>query len=315
MDSVLRKQIEAQKWFHAIDFGEFSVPSYRYPAGRPNNLLLPAFQFFTEISLPGMRCLDMGTFDGLAAFVLDRMGAGRIEATCQHDRRQFRLAKDALKADRVVYHPKVEIEDLIDRFGEGSFDLVLVSLALHYLMLPQEGLFICRRLLKRNGLFVLAAGVFSNPQPALFLNTELENPVGGIPTTWIPSDVALEGMLRLASFDPIARIDISRPNTPMKRMYTTIVSRAVSPADVRGRSEKLVAIHSTEKSTGRISFPALSRPDWPVSPIKYSGPEGHRMLDINTHISKTPLQPRWTPPSAAAGASAASQELVGEFGS
>lgn len=311
MDFKLRKQIEAQKWFHALDFGDFTVPSYRYPAPtRPNNLLLPVFQFFSEISLPGMRCLDMGTFDGMAAFVLDRMGAGRIEATCQHDRKQFRLAHEALKADRVVYHPKVEAEDLIDRFGEGSFDMVLVSLALHYFMLPQEGLFICRRLLKRNGLFVLAAGVFQNRLPVMFLNTEVEHPVGGIPTTWIPSDTGLEGMLRLACFDQLARIDIARPRTPMNRMYTTIVSKAVSPDDVRGRSQKLVSIHDTDKTTGRVSFPAFKRADWPVSSISYNGPPGRRQLDISTHVDNTPLQPRWTRPVAVR----AQQIPDGEFG-
>ncbi len=318
INPALRKRIEAQKWFHAIDFGEFSVPSFvARPGVPPNGHLYPAFQFFSEMSLAEHRCLDMGTFDGLTAFVLDRMGAGRVDATCQHDLKRFRLAKEALQADRVVYHPQTQIEELIDRFGEGSFDLVVLTVALHHLMLPQEGLFICRRLLKRNGLFVPEAGVFADPEPVVYLNPELEHPIYGCPTVWIPSATGLEGMLRLAGFDQLARIDLGVPKehvTDKTSIRMTTLNRAVRPADIRGRSEKLADIQEKAKWTGRIDYRALSADEWPESSISYTGPEGQRSLDVQKHITEAPLQPRWSPPESLATASSQPASVGSEPG-
>jgi 2-polyprenyl-3-methyl-5-hydroxy-6-metoxy-1,4-benzoquinol methylase len=190
VSAELRAQIEAWKsWFHAIDFGDFSVSSFvGSQDDPPNSHLYPVFRFLSEISVSGMRCMDMGTFDGLTAFVLHRMGAARIDATCQYNLTRFKLAKKGLNANRVIYHPGTQLEDLLEKFGEAAFDLIVVSLALHHLTSPEEALITCRRLLKQSGLFVLQAIAFKDDAPALFLNTELDVPVSGIPTIWIPTE-------------------------------------------------------------------------------------------------------------------------------
>lgn len=303
IDAELRAKLEAEKWFHAINFGDFSVQSSIYPPDRPPNChLFPAFRLFSEISLEGHRCLDMGTFDGMTAFVLDQMGARQIDATCQYDLRRFRLAHEALAADRVIYHPKVQLEDLIGRFGEAAFDLVIMSVALHHVMLPLEALFICRQLLRRDGLFLLEAIAFESPEPTVYLNTELSDPVFGPLSIWIPTDAGLDGMLRLSSFDPLTRTDIPVPAESKmggggrQVIRSTILSKAALPANVRGRTAKLKDIHERKPWTGRIDYRALERPDWPESSIRYSGPEGPRPIDVRSFAPATPLQPRWTAP-------------------
>ena len=308
IDPDLRKKIEAERWFHSIDFGEFSVssylPTYGFP---PNRHLFSAFRYLSEISLEGQRCLDIGTFDGLTAFVLDRKGAARVDGTCQYDLPRFRLAREVLGADRVFYHPKTQLEDLMDLFGEAQFDLIVVSATLHQLTLPQECLFICRRLLKRNGLFILEAATFKDPTPALYLNPELDHPVVGNPTVWIPTDSAMKGMLRLASFDPLSCTDVVVGTSGTRiRSRTTILSKAVAPRDVRGRTKGLADIHDKAQFTGRIDYRSLARPDLPESSIRYSGPTGLRPAHAQDEVPDVPLQPRWNPPSTAKGASAES---------
>lgn len=310
MDQQLRKQLESQKWFHAIDFGEFAVPSYIYPSPNvpPNSHLFPTFRFLDEMSLQDMRCLDMGTFDGMTAFVIDRMGAGRVDATCQHDLLRFRLAREALGADRVVYHPGTQIEDLLEKFGEGSFDLVIVSVALHHLLLPLEGLFICRRLLKRNGIFLLEAIAFEGGEPAVHLSSEMADPVFGPHSAWTPTDAALIGMLRLASFEHIARTDLPVSNDRgdihvggggRRVIRTTTLNVAVPPSEVSARSPRLAAIHDEKKWTGRIDYRALSDPEWPSSTIGYKGPAGVRTIDVQKFVPHTPLQPKWATATSA----------------
>jgi SAM-dependent methyltransferase len=209
----------------------------------------------------------------------------------------------ALRPKNVWYHPKVHIEDLIGRFGEASFDLVVVSLALHHLTSPQEGLFICRRLLKHGGLFVLEAGLILGREPGLYLNTALDNPAWGSPTVWIPTDTALEGMLRFSSFQVLARTDANLtrwtpisgdPPRPIAR--STFVCRAVSPREVEARPAKLAEIQDTAQFTGRINFRALSSPRWPRSSIAYAGPRGLWPMDVRTYQPNLPPQPRWVAP-------------------
>lgn len=142
----------------------------------------------------------------MTAFVLDRLGAARVVATCQYDLNRFRLAREALAASRVEYLPQTQLEDMLGHMGGAVFDLVVVSAALHHLTSPQEGLFVARRLLRRNGLFLLEAAVLPGDEPALYLNSELTDPVIGSPTVWLPTIRALEGMLKLASFVPLSRI-------------------------------------------------------------------------------------------------------------
>jgi 2-polyprenyl-3-methyl-5-hydroxy-6-metoxy-1,4-benzoquinol methylase len=284
VDVDLQAQIQAwTNWFHAFDFGDFSVGTEVGPADEPpNSHLYPTFRSLTEISVGGMRCMDLGTYDGLTAFVLNHMGAARVDATCQYNLTRFKLAKKALRANRVIYHPGTQLEDLLDKFGEASFDLIVLSMTLHHLSSPQEGLFTCRRLLKQSGLFVLHAIAFRDDSPALLLNTELAQPVSGVPSFWIPSDTALIGMLKLASFDPLARTDLPhRPGSPPTISVNT-VNRAVAPKEVAHRPEKLAAIQDKAQWTGRIDYRALSDPTRPTSPILYSGPTGYRSMEIRT---------------------------------
>lgn len=296
----LLKQLQKQKWFHAIDFGNWVSPSWVNPDLPPNYHLFPVFQLLSEIDLNGLRCLDLGTYDGMTAFVMDALGAERIDAICQYDLERFRLAQEALEASAVHYLPETQIEDLIDVYGEAAFDVVVVSAALHHLTSPQEGLFICRRLLKEGGLFILEAAVLPGSEPAVYLNSELENPVFGNPTVWLPTARGLEGMARLAGFDVVTRLDLAGGRMAREANYerVTFLLRASKPADIKGRTEKLAAIQDEARWTGRIDFRSISN-GWPLSAARYSGPAEHRRLDVWSHVANVPLQPKWSDPEPA----------------
>jgi tRNA (mo5U34)-methyltransferase len=144
----IRARVEAQPWYHTIEVApNLWTPGHFDHRSTMHRVPLPA-------SLAGLRCLDVGTHDGLWAFEMERRGAAEVVAIDLDDpeRRDwpsgvraagpallhewgwgpgdaFRVAADALGS-------KVERRNLsvYDASPEsiGTFDLVFVgSLLLH----------------------------------------------------------------------------------------------------------------------------------------------------------------------------------------
>ena len=71
-----------EKWFHALRFDERRTTNGRFPKSRPANYtLFAALEYLRHIDVAGMDCLDLGKLDGLLAFTLASMGAGRVVAS------------------------------------------------------------------------------------------------------------------------------------------------------------------------------------------------------------------------------------------
>ena len=82
----IAEKMQSHDFFHDMDFGDFRTKSFVYPENLPSNYhLYPAFDLLSNIKVQGMNCLDIGTFDGMFAFVLSKLGAANVDATCQHD--------------------------------------------------------------------------------------------------------------------------------------------------------------------------------------------------------------------------------------
>jgi 2-polyprenyl-3-methyl-5-hydroxy-6-metoxy-1,4-benzoquinol methylase len=78
-----------ERWFHAIDLGAGLVTPDRFPSGAPPNYTLyPVFQFLEGVDIAGHDCLDIGTMDGLVAFMLGLQGA-KVVATDLLEREGF----------------------------------------------------------------------------------------------------------------------------------------------------------------------------------------------------------------------------------
>jgi tRNA (mo5U34)-methyltransferase len=143
----LRAQVAGRQWYHTLEL----APGVVTPGWFDTRPVVPKLPL--PASLDGMRCLDIGTFDGFWAFELERRGAAEVIATDLLDARQwdwpagssadvvsemaerkrggegFRLAREALGSrvellERSVYE--------LDRDELGEFDFAyLGSLLLH----------------------------------------------------------------------------------------------------------------------------------------------------------------------------------------
>src|SRR4051794_27943263 len=146
-DPELAQRVAAREWYHVLELAPGVVtPGWYDLRGVVARVPLPA-------SLAGARCLDIGTFDGVWAFEMERRGAAEVigidildprawdwpvaaseQAISDLERRKeggagFEIARTAL--DSRVQRRERSIYDL-DPEVDGEFDLVyLGSLLLH----------------------------------------------------------------------------------------------------------------------------------------------------------------------------------------
>jgi tRNA (mo5U34)-methyltransferase len=158
----LRRKVEAHPfWYHTIDI----APGVETPGWFD---LRPIVDLLPWPDVRGLRCLDIGTFDGYLAFELERRGAAEVVATDVEDHLLwdwppdyrdeglerdpgfsgppkgdgFRLAKELLNS-RVEWRP-LNIYDL-DPADIGTFDVVVVGSLLLHLRDPIRALEAVRR--------------------------------------------------------------------------------------------------------------------------------------------------------------------------
>jgi tRNA (mo5U34)-methyltransferase len=143
----LRGEVESTWWYHTLELAPgVETPGYYDLRGIVSRIPIPG-------SLTGMRCLDVGTFDGFWAFEMERRGAGEVIAIDILDPEQwdwpgdtqpetvavlggqkrggagFEVARRALGSS--VERRELSVYDL-DPEDVGEFDLVYIgSLLLH----------------------------------------------------------------------------------------------------------------------------------------------------------------------------------------
>ncbi|MEQ8936104.1 MAG: class I SAM-dependent methyltransferase, partial [Amphiplicatus sp.] len=294
--AALGEKLKQEKFFHDMELGGGArtgswVYEENYP---PNYHLWPVLQYLCELDLSGKRCLDIGTFDGMTAFVMAELGATRVDATCQYDLDRFRIARAIKKYETVAYHPKTDLESISASFERAQYDLVVISAMLHHLTAPLDALLEARRLVRRDGFFILESIFVDSDAPALFLNTELDDPIYGAPTLFVPTLPALRGMLRFAGFELVSETRLlggaAARETNHERV--TFLARARKPSQVPNRPPKTAEIHSTTVKIGPVEFSALENDPAAASDIRYSGPHGDRALNIWLDRIVAPLQPQ-----------------------
>lgn len=301
-DEDREKLIEAlkrQQFFHNMQLGLVRTGSWVYSDDMPPNYhLWPLFQYIAELDLSRARCLDIGTYDGMTAFVLAEYGAARVDATCQYDLDRFRLVRAFRGYNNVAYFPNTDLERVADTFEPGSFDLVVMSAMLHHLTAPLDAILEARRFLKRGGYLLIESIVVDNGAPGLMLNTELEDPVYGAPTLWIPTEVVLLGMLRLGGFDIVSstRLLGGPAAREVNHERITVLVRAEKPSLVRDRTNKTIEIQSTVGKLGCLNMKALEADVDRPSVVIFAGMDGKRYLNIWQKSPEVPLQPAWLPP-------------------
>jgi SAM-dependent methyltransferase len=297
--------ISSHKWFHAIDFGEVSSPGRIAPTRPPNYTLFGIYSFLEGIDPKGLDVIDIGTMDGLMAFILKRLGAERVVATDLWDRQQFRIARDLLGyGDEVEYHTALDVRDMVPRFGTSVFDLMVFAGVLYHLLSPLEYLLYCRRLLRRDGLLLLETCFDDTSQGmSLAFNMGLDPAPVHEPTTYfLPTLPALLALLRTASFDPLAVIKLHHGSPRV-----SVLARATRPSEVRNKTD-LQRLHDDYVDSpkhfafGDI-FYRLEHDEQQPSNSRYTGTSSFESeIDILSYSPRVPLQPTW-----ALGGNAATQ--------
>jgi len=282
-DVNLKEFLSNNKWFHAIDFGDYAS-SGRFRPGRPQNITLYGFMdLIQHINLRGATVLDIGANDGLASFGMKKLGAVSVHATDSIDKATFRFARDYFGLD-VEYHPKIQIKDFAKIFRTGEFDFVLCAGVFYHMLNPASALIECRKLLKKNGLFMLeTAYISTEKKPVIYINSEAEL-VDEKETYWIPSESAIIGLFKLFGLEVLAVRTIKRPDR------LTVLGKAVEPSQVSSRTDFLKRIHQVDFCDFEFQIKDHI-PSTIISNIEYAGAHSKEHLDYETYQPGFPFHP------------------------
>jgi len=216
-DDALREAVAAHEWYHTLEL----APGVLTPGWfdtRPIVAKLPLPE-----SLAGMRCLDVGTFDGFWAFEMERRGAREVvaidildptrwdwpansdETTIREIGRRkaggagFELARRQLESQ--VDRRDLSVYD-VDPATIGSFDFVYLGSLLLHLRDPVGALMRLRQICRGQ---LLAVETISPVLSLIFRRTPVARLDGrGRPWWWVANATGIVRMLEAAGFRILA---------------------------------------------------------------------------------------------------------------
>lgn len=294
-NSARRQELRARAaklwWFNAIDFGDFQSRGRDKPDAPPNASLYGTFDLLSSLNLKGMRCIDIGAGSGVVALGMKALGAEYVAAVDTKRYEVVEIARELTGEDidyRIIPVEKLRHEEN----WHHSFDVVVSSGLLYHLLSPFELIYVARKLLKNNGLFVLQTLIQPEPEDAkagMFLNTAVN--INSDPTTFfVPSPSCVRGLLRAGCFDPIAQRSLV-----YKAAFSAWLSIAKSkPEEVSGRTKNLTQMHEWHFGLGenfggydlRNMLEAKS-----TSAIGAVNIEAHKLIDEHKRKAKFPYNP------------------------
>lgn len=295
-EADLKGLIESAQWFHAIDFGNGLISPGRFELRLPPNYtLFGVFELLRQLQLRGATVVDVGTMDGLVAFVMARLGASRVIATDLAPRATFEAGRQALALD-VDYRVPLSATALPESLSERA-DVVVLAGVLYHVFDPLAVLEACRRTLKPGGWLIVETSYLFDEGAARMSFSPADLGPRGIARPnvfWRPSRSALSGMLQLVGFDPVASIAVDG--------RLAMLGQALRPQEIPHRSPRMQEFHTRymnyENYRERIDLDALASDSGPVSSVHYTGPRGASRLYPALYQPAVPLQPAWRPDRA-----------------
>jgi 2-polyprenyl-3-methyl-5-hydroxy-6-metoxy-1,4-benzoquinol methylase len=289
----LKAKASTQRWFNAIDFGEFQARG-REASGATyfNGSLFGVFDLLSHIRIEGRRCIDIGSGSGLVALGLKKLGAAYVAAADGIHHPAFDTAREITGLE--VDYRLIGVEHVAaESDWQGSFDLVVSSGLMYHLINPFELIHAAKRLLKPQGLFLLQSYCKrTDPAAALYLNSERN--VNGDPTTYfVPGINALRGMLKLGVFEVLAE----RTLTDYSEFVAFLARSESDPNLVSQRATNTATIHERLMSNPSYNFGGYSFADFVrardgKSSIEVSPLEAHRQIKEDSFDCRFPLNPR-----------------------
>lgn len=293
--SSLEQLIAHEKWFHAIDFGGQVSPGRFGPGTPPNYTLFGVFEWLRALSLDGARAVDIGTMDGLIAFVMKALGAGQVIATDLARRPTFEAGRDALGLD-IDYVVPLSVLDLPATLGDDKADVMVMAGVLYHVFDPLAVLVACREALRRDGFLIVETMYLFDEGHARMSFSPSDTTGRGVETAnvfWRPSKRALEGMLQLTGFEVIGSIAVDG------RIAT--LAQARRPSEI-GARERIQRVHQRYMQYAnyreRIDFDALEKDAGAPARVRFVGTPGDRRIYPALYQPSVPFQPAWTPPGA-----------------
>ncbi|ODA66303.1 hypothetical protein A7A08_02701 [Methyloligella halotolerans] len=150
---------------------------------------------------------------------------------------------------------------------------------------PVSAFLECRKIIKDGGLLIMETAYDPKEErAAIFVNTETEM-VPEAYTYSVPTKTAVIGLMKLAGFDVLAVRPLSSPSR------ITVLGRAVPVDEVRDRTDLLKRIHEVDfcdfefKLKDHLPPPASSS-------IRFTGPEGEKIIEADKYEPDFPYHPR-----------------------
>lgn len=292
--ATLEQLIEGQKWFHAIDFGGGVISPGRF--GRdvpPNYTLYGVFEWLRGLSLQGARVVDVGTMDGLTAFIAKTLGAAEVIGTDLARRDTFEAGRARLGLD-IDYRVPVLASELPALLGPERADVIVMAGVVYHVLDPLAVMVACRQALKLGGFAIVETMYLFDEGHARMSFNPADTTARGVDHAnvfWRPSRAALEGMLELVGFEVLGSVAVDG--------RIAMLARACRPSEIRPRGQRVEMIHRSYMRYANyreaIDFDALERDDGPRSSVTYQGPVGDRRLYPGLHKPQVPFQPAYTP--------------------
>jgi 2-polyprenyl-3-methyl-5-hydroxy-6-metoxy-1,4-benzoquinol methylase len=292
-EANLKELIESAQWFHAIDYGDGLISPGRFEHRLPPNYtLFGVFELLRQLQLSGATVVDVGTMDGLVAFMMARLGAAHVIATDLAPRSTFEAGRQAL-ALAVDYRVPLSASALPEALNERA-DVIVLAGVLYHVFDPLAVLEACRRALKQGGWLIVETSYLFDEGAARMSFSPADFGARGIgrPNVfWRPSRSALQGMLQLVGFDPVASIAVDG--------RLAMLGQALRPEEIPHRSRCMREFHARymkyENYRERIDLDSLANDSGAVSGVSYSGPRGASRLYPALYQPEVPLQPAWRP--------------------
>jgi SAM-dependent methyltransferase len=290
----LTELVQHAKWFHSIAFDDGLVSPGRFSATTPPNYtLFGVFELLNRLDFKGATVIDVGTMDGLVAFTLERLGAGRVIATDLAKRETFEAANAALSS-KVEYRVPLQVVDLPKVLGADKADLIVMAGVLYHVFDPLQVLVACREALRRGGFLIVETSyLFDEGRPYMSFNPVDESGRGieRANVFWRPSQSALEGMLEMVGFQLKASVAVDG--------RLAVLAQAQRPSDVQPKTKRLADIHTRYMKYANyresVDFDKLEQDSTPASRVTFKGPTGHSRIYPGIYKPTSPLQPKWEP--------------------
>jgi SAM-dependent methyltransferase len=256
-----------------------------------------------DCKLDGMRCLDIGSMEGLIPTLMCRQGAHTVAIDAvDHCSYKMSALQHYYKVhfDFMAVGLLYQVYEKLKRTRHNSFDLINVSGLLYHVFSPLMVLSAIRPLLKKNGLMIVSTNVVFDESYSMHFNHAGRLQTEGN-TFWYISIKLFDYLLRYLKLAPIDCLYVKhsemtpprlRDGSPV-RMVTDLPSGYVSVV-CRGTTDALATTDDSWMQTSTAhSWEYKELPHWefekrqPESQIRYRGGikeqhyrEGLRCLDL-----------------------------------